>query len=203
MGRLRDLPTPHHNPCSPPANKRDRYGTGHWLQRLWNSPPLRAQSLPRDDNRPVSRRENGRGRMVQRLQACEPVSLVSRHTMPRGQGRSRTGKNPHGKGDYLQERTQSTPPKSSHHQHHNEKKKQKASICQPPTTIPAPHQPTSAKDMALDTSCSVYGTAPLFAPQNDESNWKILENHLLQRSGHKIFSSSSLKKKKAKSSLKF
>ena len=63
--------------------------------------------------------------MVQRPQACERVSPVSRHTRPRGQGRPRTRKKPHGKGDYLQERTQSTPPKSSHERHHNEKKKQK------------------------------------------------------------------------------
>ena len=55
----------------------------------------RAKNIPWDDNRPVPRRENGRGRMVQRPEACERVSPVSRHTMPRGQGRSQTEKDPH------------------------------------------------------------------------------------------------------------
>ena len=75
----------------------------------------RAQSMPWDDNRPVPRRENGRGRMVQRPEACERVSPVSRDTMP-GRGGRKLEKNPTRKRDYLQEHTRApfrSHPKSS------------------------------------------------------------------------------------------
>ena len=88
-----------------------------------------ARSPPQDDNRLVPRRENGGGRMVQMPQAKKSVSSVSRHIMPRGQRRPSTGRKPHGKGYYLQERTQSTPPKSSH-QHQTERNtNQRNSTC--------------------------------------------------------------------------
>ena len=48
-----------------------------------------------------------------RPQADEPVSPVSRHTMPRGHKRPKCGKDLRRKGVYLQERTRSTPSKSS------------------------------------------------------------------------------------------